>query len=387
MKELRIKLDAILPTLAMASSVVPLKSALPILNDFRVETKDDGKGGIYMIVTASDSETWLQTKTETQHSDIGIDFCVDAKALLQALRNLDDESVTLFVDDSAHVVTCKYSNGHFTLPTDDASQYPNPTQLNNQNDGIKKRIAANRILSAIEKAGFATANDELRPVMNGIHFDFKQNGMVAVASDGQKLAKYIDLTLGNGDDATVYGFTMPKKPSHILMNVLSTQGENDVMLEFTERVAVVNNKSFRMVTRLIEGRYPNYDSVIPTDNENVVVIDKSMLASALKRVSPMSNMVSELLLFQVTKDSVKINAEDVDFSKKASEIVPCEYNGAEMSIGFKSSALSQVISNIRGNKVRIELKDSMRACLLREIHESGDCDYDYVSLLMPMIVA
>lgn len=381
MKIIKFQTEDFLPSLAMVNTVVLAKNTLPILGDVRIETKADGNGGTYAELMTSDSETWLQMKAPLTEAEVGIVICIEAKGLLQALRNLGGKPVTMEIDDSKHIVKCDYGNGHFSLPYEDAQDFPLPMAAP---DGAKTKLMdAKKMLTAIEKAGFATANDELRPVMNGVHFDFLPTCMIAVASDGHKLAKYADLTV-TCDEIEPSGFTMPKKPCSTLLNVLGSTVAGDIKVMFNDRCFTVNNTQFKMSARLIEGRYPNYDSVIPKDNDRIVTIAKNDFVAALKRVLPMGNANSELVALAFSMGMMTISAEDFDFSKSASENVGCDYAQKEFTIGFKGSTLLQLLQNIDTDNVKVMLKDPSRAGVLCEDKPNGV--YEYTSLIMPMLI-
>lgn len=381
MKIIKFQTEDFLPSLAMVNTVVLAKNTLPILSDVRIETKADGNGGTYAELMTSDSETWLQMKAPLTEAEVGIVICIEAKGLLQALRNLGGKPVTMEIDDSKHIVKCDYGNGHFSLPYEDAQDFPLPMAAP---DGAKTKLMdAKKMLTAIEKAGFATANDELRPVMNGVHFDFLPTCMISVASDGHKLAKYADLTI-TCDEIEPSGFTMPKKPCSTLLNVLGSTVAGDIKVMFNDRCFTVNNTQFKMSARLIEGRYPNYDSVIPKDNDRIVTIAKNDFVAALKRVLPMGNANSELVALSFSMGMMTISAEDFDFSKSASENVGCDYAQDEFTIGFKGSTLLQLLQNIDTDNVKVMLKDPSRAGVLCEDKPNGV--YEYTSLIMPMLI-
>ena len=381
MKIIKFQTEDFLPSLAMVNTVVLAKSTLPILSDVRIETKDDGQGGVYAELMTSDSKTWLQMKAPLTDAEVGIVICIEAKGLLQALRNLGGKPVTMEIDDSKHLVKCNYGNGYFSLPYEDAQDFPLPMAAP---DGAKTKLMdAKKLLTAIEKAGFATANDELRPVMNGVHFDFLPTCMIAVASDGHKLAKYADLTI-TCDEIEPSGFTMPKKPCSTLLNVLGSTVAGDIKVMFNDRCFTVNNTQFKMSARLIEGRYPNYNSVIPKDNDRIVTIAKNDFVAALKRVLPMGNANSELVALSFSMGMMTISAEDFDFSKSASENVGCDYAQKEFTIGFKGSTLLQLLQNIDTDNVKVMLKDPSRAGVLCEDKPNGV--YEYTSLIMPMLI-
>lgn len=381
MKIIKFQTEDFLPSLAMVNTVVLTKNSLPILSDVRIETKADGNGGTYAELMTSDSETWLQMKAPLTEAEVGVVICIESKGLLQALRNLGGKPVTMEIDDSKHLVKCDYGNGHFSLPYEDAQDFPLPMSAP---DGAKTKLMdAKKMLTAIEKAGFATANDELRPVMNGVHFDFLPTCMIAVATDGYKLAKYADLTV-TCDEIEPSGFTMPKKPCSTLLNVLGSTVAGDIKVMFNDRCFTVNNTQFKMSARLIEGRYPNYDSVIPKDNDRIVTIAKNDFVAALKRVLPMGNANSELVALSFSMGMMTISAEDFDFSKSASENVGCDYAQDEFTIGFKGSTLLQLLQNIDTDNVKVMLKDPSRAGVLCEDKPNGV--YEYTSLIMPMLI-
>ena len=373
------EVDSILPCLAQCVSIVNTKNSLPILSDLFIET-NDLQGDI--VITASDSETWLSVKADVVEADKDIRVCIGASDFYKALSNLKGKTIEMVIDESTHVVTCSHGKGHFSLPYDDANEFPKATPIDDDGETVTtKVIDGSRVLRSLEKAGFAVANDELRPIMNGVHFDFLGNMMVTVATDGHKLAKYSDMTIQG--DMTPSGFTLPKKPSTTLMNILSGYDGN-IKVVFNDRAVVVNNKDFKMTTRLIEGRYPNYDSVIPKDNETEVTVSKSDFVSALKRVLPMSNTSSELVSVKLSMGVLTLAAVDFDFSKSASEDIECDYSGAELSIGFKGSTMLSVAQNIDGEQIKIALKDPSRAGLFTPAKDGETTAY--VSLLMPMLI-
>ena len=245
-----------------------------------------------------------------------------------------------------------------------------------------KIINSKRLLQAIEKVGFAIANDELRPVMNGVHFDFFKDAMVSVSSDGCKLAKYKDVSITHEAEET-YSFTLPRKPSNIAMTMLSSM-DMDVKLAFTDKCVVMSNENFKLTSRLIEGRFPKYESVIPKEYKFDAKVDKKTIISALKRVLPMGSQASELVSFKIGGNKMVIAAEDFDFSKSATETITCDYDERKdpITIGFKGSVLMQVLSNLDGDDVVMELTEPSRAAVIY------DNDKDkYLSLIMPMLVS
>ena len=379
MAKIVFNVDVVLPRISQCVSIVNTKNSPPILSDLFIET-NDLQGDI--VITASDSETWLSVKADVVEADKDIRVCIGASDFYKALSNLKGKTIEMVIDESTHVVTCSHGKGHFSLPYDDANEFPKATPIDDDGETVTtKVIDGSRVLRSLEKAGFAVANDELRPIMNGVHFDLLGNMMVTVATDGHKLAKYSDMTIQG--DMTPSGFTLPKKPSTTLMNILSGYDGN-IKVVFNDRAVVVNNKDFKMTTRLIEGRYPNYDSVIPKDNEIEVTVSKQDFVSALKRVLPMSKTSSELVSVKLSMGLLTLAAVDFDFSKSASEDIECDYSGAELAIGFKGSTMLSVAQNIDGEQIKIALKDPSRAGLFTPAKDSETTAY--VSLLMPMLI-
>lgn len=373
--ELKLNSKDLAARLKIAAKVINSKNALPILGDFLVETKGD-----VILITASDSEQWLSLKCPIVSCDGDARLCIPSSDFLKAVENLNDVVVTMTLDESTHTITCNYGNGKFSMPYENADEYP----LANMDTTDTKEfiVECKKIQKAIEITGFATANDELRPVMNGIHFDFFADGMVSATSDGHKLARYKDKTITREDDGTVPNFTMPKKPSNITLSILSAI-EGDIKLSFNDKAISISNQDFKLSARLLDFRYPNYDSVIPKSSPIIVTIDKNSLLNALKRVITMANKSSYLVEFDFNKGNVVVSAKDIDFSRSASETVTCDCD-TELKIGFKGSTLVEILRNINDDNVVIELDNPSRAGVFFSAFEyTRD---EYLSLCMPMLI-
>ena len=368
-------LSAILKT---ASKVVNSKNSLPILGDVLFETKNN-----VLVATVSDGEQWLSQKCEVISYDQELMFCVGVTEFTNAINNLGDMPITITLDEQTKTLTCEYGNGNgkFSMPYENTNEYP----LSNIDTSDTKDfiVDSKKVLKAIELTGFATANDELRPVMNGIHFDFFEDGMVCATSDGHKLARYKDKTItSNNEDGTTPNFTLPKKPANILMNILSAL-EGDVKISFNDKAISVNNKDFKLTARLLEARYPNYEAVIPKDNPITITADKNSLLNALKRVLPMANDQSNLIELAFKNGCVTISATDIDFSKSAQEMVTCDCE-TEINIGFKGATLVEILKNINDDNIVIELSSPSRAGVFYSAF--GLTKEEYLSLCMPMLI-
>lgn len=374
--EIKLQAKELSAKLKMAAKVINSKNTMPILGDVLFETKND-----VLMITASDGEQWLSQKCPAISYDQEMRFCVNASDFMNAINNLNDLPFTITLNEQEHTITCDYGNGKFSMPYEDANEFPlSNIDTTNTKDFI---IDGKKVLKAIELTGFATANDELRPVMNGIHFDFFEGGMVCATSDGHKLARYKDKTItSNNENGDTPNFTLPKKPANILMNILSAL-EGDVKLSFNDKAISFNNKDFKLTARLLEFKYPNYETVIPKDNPITITVDKNSLLNALKRVLPMANDSSNLIELDFTYGYVTVSATDIDFSKSAQETVNCDC-GREIKIGFKGSTLVEILKNINDDNIVIELSDPSRAGVFYSAF--GLTSDEYLSLCMPMLI-
>ena len=359
--------------LAALARVINTKNSLPILGDFLFEIVD-GR----LELTASDSEVMMKTSLELNESDGDGRFCVGNHDLLEAVRGISEQPISFEVDLSANLAKVGYQNGMFSLPIENAEEYPQPQQIGS--DAKVITIATAVLSDNISRTLFATAQDELRPVMNGIYFDLTPDHLAIVASDGHKLVRNKVLNIQSAEPAA---FIMAKKPATLLKGLLGKQG-GDTVIRFDDRNAEINYEEGIVTCRLIEGRYPNYNSVIPQGNPNQLTVDRLGLLAALRRVQPFSNESSNLIRFHVENGTLQLDAEDYDFSKTATEKMACEYNGMPMSIGFKGSSFIEVLSNFDCEQVIIQLADPSRAGLV--VPSEQPENQDVLMLMMPMLI-
>ena len=359
--------------LTALSRVINSKNALPILGDFLFEIDNN-----ILYLTASDSENVMKTQVELTESDDNFRFAIGNHDMLEAIKGISEQPVTFDVSLEQNLVKISYQNGLFSLPIDNADEYPVAQPVG---DFAKTITLSNAILAEnINRSIFATAQDELRPVMNGIYFDLTADHLAVVASDGHKLVRNKVFSIKSDEPSA---FILPKKPANLLKNLLGKDG-GDVTIRFDERNAEVNYGDGVLQCRLIEGRYPNYNSVIPQNNPNEVRVDRLGLLSALRRVQPFANDSSNLVRFHVEGSTFQLDAEDYDFSKTATERMTCEYNGTPMSIGFKGNAFIEILGNIECSDVIIQLADSSRAGLVLPSEQPEN--QEVVMLMMPMLI-
>ena len=359
--------------LSALSRVINSKNALPILGDFVFEIKDN-----ILYLTASDSENVMKTQLDLTESDGYCRFAIGNHDLLEAVKGFSEQPITFDVDQEKNSVKISYQNGLFSLPIDNADEFPVAQSVS---EGANTIVISNvQLAENINRSIFATAQDELRPVMNGIYFDLTADCLAIVASDGHKLVRNKIYSIRSEQPAS---FILPKKPATLLKGLLGKDG-GDVTIRFDERNAEIYYGDGTIICRLIEGRYPNYNSVIPQNNPNELRADRLGLLSALRRVQPFANESSNLIRFHVEGSTLQLDAEDYDFSKTATERMTCDYNGQSMSIGFKGSSFIEVLSNFDCPEIIIQLADPSRAGLV--VPSEQPENQDVLMLMMPMLL-
>ena len=359
--------------LSALSKVINSKNALPILGDFVFDIQ-----GQTLTLTASDSENTMQTSIELLESSNDGRFAIGNHDLLEAVKGFSEQPITFDANQEQNIVKISYQNGLFSLPIENADEYPMAQAVG---DSANVITLPNAILAEnINRSVFATAQDELRPVMNGIYFDLTPDCLSVVASDGHKLVRNKIFSVRSEQPAA---FILPKKPANLLRNLLGKDG-GDVTIRFDERNAEINYGDGTIMCRLIEGRYPHYNSVIPQNNPNELRVDRLGLLAALRRVQPFANDSSNLIRFHVEGSTLQLDAEDYDFSKTATERMSCEYNGQAMSIGFKGSSFIEILTNFDCQEVIIQLADPSRAGLVLPSEQPEN--QDVLMLMMPMLI-
>lgn len=364
---------ALFSHLQAISRVINSKNSLPILDCFLIELQDGT-----LSMTASDNETTLSTSIEVSDYEEDGRFAVSSKTLLEALKEIPEQPLSFQINSSNLEITVQYQNGKYSLMGQSADEYPQASELNE--GAVQVVMGADILTTGINRSLFATADDELRPVMNGIYFDITTEDITLVASDGHKLVRNKTYAAHGEEKAA---FILPKKPANLLKNLLPKE-QGDVQIGFDDRNATFTLENYRMVCRLIEGRYPNYNSVIPQDNPHKAIIDRASFISALRRVSVFSSQASSLIKLSLSENMMKISAQDIDFSTSAEESLICQYDGNAMSIGFKSSFLIDILNNIASQNVIIELADPSRAGVV--VPEEQEENEDLLMLLMPMML-
>lgn len=366
--------SALSSKLNMLAKVIGSKNSLPILDCFLFQVANGE-----MSITASDSDNVIKsTLALTDHDGEG-EFCVPNRVILDALKELPEQPLHFDVDAAGEAVAIKivYQNGLYNFTGQSAEEYPRTQSMNDACTTVS--LPTEMLINNISRSLFATANDELRPVMNGIYFDLTADALVIVASDGHKLVRSKNFTIKSESPSA---FNLPKKPASLLKNILSKDGD-DAIIKFDDRSAEIQFTDGVMRCRLIDGRYPNYNSVIP-NNPNEVTVDRRGLQSALRRVLPFASESSQLIRFHIESGRFEVSSEDIDFSTSAKEQLSCEYNGSPISIGFKGSSLMEILSNLTSDNIIIQLADPSRAGIIVPAEQPEN--EDILMLIMPMLL-
>lgn len=367
----------LLSHLQAISRVINSKNSLQILDNFLLSLE-----GNTLTMTASDIETTLITSMEVQDVEGSGKVAVANKLLLDTLREFSEQPLSFYIDDSNLAMVITSSNGTYNFIGQSGDMYPQLPLL--EDNARQLNISVPVLYSGISKTFFCMADDELRPVMNGIFFDIAPDSLTLVATDAHKLVRFKSAYLSASikEDET-FNFILPKKPAIMLRNILPKES-GEVEIHFDAKNAYFKLSNYTMVCRQVEGRYPNYNGVIPKNNPYKVIADRVTLLNALKRVSVFSNQASNLIKLVFNQNQIHVSAQDIDFSISAEEYIPCQFEGEEIKIGFKSTFLIEMLANVDASDIVIELADPSRAGIILPFENAEN--EDILMLLMPMLL-
>ena len=365
--------SALLSLLATTGKVISNKSSLPILEYFLMELKDG-----QLTVTTSDLETTLIGSIAVDNIEQEGVIAAPAKLMLDSLKEFPEMPLSIDVNDTTWEIKITWASGHLSIPGASAVSYPAVQSMAAESKNLT--LDVDLLVSGINKTIFATADDELRPVMNGVYFDFSPEALTFVATDAHKLVKF------NAEHANDFSssFILPKKPANLLKALLAKE-EEPVEVTFDAKNVTFQLQNFKLVCRLIEGNYPNYNAVIPASNPNKVLIDRVEFVNGIKRVAVCSNPSTNLIRMDIADNKVNLTAQDIDFSVSANETISCSYDGQPVTIGFKSTFLVEILSNIDTPTVVVELADSTRAGVFKPVSDDQP-SAETLMLLMPMMI-
>ena len=362
---------SLLKQLSLISGVLNSNNTLPILDNFLFEIS-----GSDLTILASDLETTMSTKLTVESKEDGL-IAIPAKMLIDILKNLSDHPITFSIDNKNHGVEISSDYGKYKLSGYAGDEFPKVPEID-QSSSLK--VASSVLLRAISKTIFATGNDDLRPVMSGVYCELGTEDITFVATDAHKLVRYKRLD-AKSDKTT--SFILPSKPLNLLKNCLSSSEE--VAVEYNQNNAFFSLGNINLICRLVEGKYPNYDAVIPKENPNVLTIDRLLLLSSVKRVSIFANKTTHQVKLKLAGSSLNISAEDLDFANKADERLTCSYSGEDMEIGFNSKFLMEMLNNIDNDEVTIEMSEPNRAGIILPGNKDDENE-DMLMLVMPVML-
>ncbi len=365
--------SALLSLLATTGKVISNKNTLPILDYFLMELN-----GNTLKVTTSDLETTLVGSIDVESVESEGTIAAPAKLMLDSLKEFPEMPLEIDVNDKNWEIRINWKSGSLSIPGASAVSYPAIPQLSAEKKELE--LDVDLLVNGINKTIFATADDELRPVMNGIFINLQPAALTFVGTDAHKLVKYEAEMSG---DVTA-SFILPKKPANLLKSVLLKE-EDAIHVSFDSKNAMFRLKSHTLVCRLIEGSYPNYNAVIPAGNPNKVLVDRIELVNGIKRVAVCSNPTTNLIRMEIADNRINLTAQDIDFSVSANETISCSYDGQPIEIGFKSTFLVEILSNMETPTVQIELADSTRAGVFKPVYDDKQTNTTLM-LLMPMMI-
>ena len=366
--------SALLSVLQTTGKVISNKNTLPILDYFLFELKD-GK----LKVTASDLETTLVGSLAVENVEKEGVIAAPAKLMLDSLKEFSEQPLTIEANESTWEIQISWKSGSLAIPGTSGLSYPALPELDENKQDMTFDVDV--LLNGINKTIFATADDELRPVMNGVYINLEPQMTTFVATDAHKLVKYAAETKTDGVKAS---FILPKKPANLLKTVLLKE-EEPIKVAFDSKNVIFSLRNHVLICRLIEGHYPNCNAVIATANPNVVLVDRIELLNAIKRVAVCSNQATNLIKLDVADGVINLTAQDLDFSVSANETLSCNYDGDSITIGFKSTFLVEILSNLDTPSIQIELADSTRAGVFKPVYDDKQSS-STLMLLMPMMI-
>jgi DNA polymerase-3 subunit beta len=363
--------SALLKQLASINGVVTNNPVVPILENFLFEINNST-----LTITASDLETSMITELQVEAKESGR-IAAPAKILLETLKNLPDQPVTFTIDEETYTIEISSSNGRYKLSGENATDFPRVPVVKG---GSAIEIPSNVLSRAINKTIFAVSNDELRPAMTGIFVQLRTDNITFVATDGHRLLRFRRTDIATSQEASLI---IPRKAFTLLKSTLPSEA-TAVRMEFNQSNAFFSFDNIRMICRLIDERYPDYENVIPVQNPNKLVIDRAALLSSVRRISIYSNKTTHQIRLKLSGSELQVSAEDLDFSNEANERLTCQYDGEDMEIGFNAKFLIEMLNNIDSDEISFELSTPNRAGLLMPL--ANEDNENVLMLVMPVML-
>ena len=363
--------SVLLKQLSGINGVITTNPVVPILENFLFEISENK-----LVVTASDLQTSMITELEVESKESG-NIAVPARILLETLKNLPEQPVTFTIDEDSYSIEISSDNGRYKLAGENATDFPKVPSVS---DDFSVDMSTDVLSSAINNTIFATSNDELRPAMTGVYMNLTDSNCTFVSTDGHRLIRYrrVDVASDNGN-----AIIIPRKALNLLKTTLPSENIN-VTVEFNVSNAFFKFGNIRMICRLIDERFPDYENVIPQQNDNKMTIDRGEFLSSLKRIAIYANKTTHQVRLKITGSELQISAEDLDFANEANERLSCEHDGGDIEIGFNAKFLIEMLSNLHAKKIELHLSEPNKAGLLTPIEK--DDNEDILMLVMPVML-
>ena len=363
----------LLKNLNSISGVITSNPVVPILENVLFEIQNGN-----LLITASDLQTSVLVELQVESKEDG-SVAIPAKILIETLKNLPEQPVTFSIDEQNYNIEINSDNGRYKLAGENSADFPKVPEVN---DGYSSVLDSNVLHSAISNTIFSTSTDELRPAMTGVFFKLSSQSCSFVSTDGHRLVKYIRNDV-KGDEVE-HDMILPRKSLNLLKSILPTEKASEIKLEFNAANAFFSYENVKMVCRLIDERYPDYENVIPSDNSNIITLVKSDILSSLKRISIYANKTTNQVRLKISGSEILISAEDLDFSNEANERISCEHDGEDIEIGFNAKFLIEMLSNLNSEKISFKLSEPNKAGLI--IPEEIRDEEDITMLVMPVML-
>ena len=364
----------LLKSLQALSGVIGSKNTLPILDDFLFHLDEN-----QLKITSSDLDVTMTVSLVPELVEGTGEVTIPARLLLEIMKNFPDVPITISVDNNTLAVELIAGEGRYKLAGHKSDEFP---QLPVMTDTAVWEIPADILAKGFEKTVFATGVDEIRPIMSGVLMEMTENFMTFVATDAHKLVRYRRMDVKSD---VVASFIMPKKPINQLKSILTTLADEPVRIEFNKTNASFVFGDYMLICRLIEGRYPNYDAVIPKQNPNHLTIDRQTFLAAIRRVAVFSSKATHQVRFRIAGQELTLTAEDIDYYNEAKERLSCSYEGDDMEIGFNSRFLQEMLSNFDSETIKIDMSAPNRAGIITPLDNENEAE-DLLMLLMPVML-
>lgn len=364
----------LLKAIQALSGVINSSNTLPILDDFLFDINDDE-----LKITASDLETTMTVSIKPDMVEGKGQVTIPARLLIDVMKNFPDIPVSFNIDEATLAIEITTGEGRYKMVGHKSDEFPQVPVIT---EPSVWEIPADVLACGFEKTIFATGNDEIRPIMTGVFMAMSDTCLTFVATDAHKLVRYRRMDVKSDAAAS---FIVPKKPINQLKNILAGRADEQVHVEFNNTNASFTFGEYKLICRLIEGRYPNYEAVIPTTNPNKLIVDRQLLNAAIKRVAIFSSKATHQIRFKINGQELVLTAEDLDYSNEAKERLTCNYSGENMEIGFSSKFFQEMLANLSQNEIQLEMSAPNRAGIITPV-DNQNADEDILMLLMPVML-